>query len=136
VVVSNQAFVAMPFHVDFDPVWLKIVAACQHFGVVAYRVDKDPSPGDIISHIIAGIQTSRFVIADLSRGNTNVAFEVGFSYALRKDIVLMIDDIMTLPFDVRNLRAIAYERSTAGLDRLEERLGAVIRYVLERPLMA
>lgn len=116
--ICNQVFVAMPFAADFDGVWRAIRETCLGFSLYAYRVDQVPAPGDITAQILGGIRESLFVVADLSGDNLNVAFEVGYSCALGKQLVLLIDDVRALPFDFRNLRAIEYSRHGEGLELL------------------
>lgn len=118
--ICNQVFIAMPFARDFDPIWKAIREVCLRYSLYAYRADQVAAPGDITAQIIAAIEQSLFIVADLSGGNVNVAFEVGYGCALAKDLVLLVDDVDSLPFDFRNLRAIEYDRE--ALDRLQAAL--------------
>jgi len=130
--IANQVFVAMPFAPRFDPVWGAIRDVCRGASLFAYRVDQLPVPGDLTRQILDGIRESAFVVADLTGNNLNVAFEVGYAAALGKDLVLLSEDVAALPFDVRNLRAIAYAREPPGLFELRRQLALVIELILAR----
>ena len=83
--------------------------------VHCHRADKDARSGEIIMHIIEHLLNADIVIADLSGRNANVFYELGVRHSLRKTTVLIADNLDDIPFDIRGLRAIAYEYEPAKL---------------------
>lgn len=54
------------------------------------------------------IETSDFVIADLTTANPNVYLEIGYAWGLMKQTVLLIRDTNELQFDTRGQRCLPY----------------------------
>lgn len=59
-------FVAMSFDKDLDIVFKSIEESCDMCGFKAHRVDLEEHNEKICDKIIAGIKSSRFVIADFT----------------------------------------------------------------------
>ena len=56
------------------------------------------------------IERSDFVIADLTGGNPNVMYEVGFAQALRKPVLFMVQEGSTdIPRDIRGNLFVVYD---------------------------
>ena len=73
------------------------------------------SKSDLITHdILKHLYESDVVIADLSKLNPNVFYELGVRHALRNKTVLIALKGTKLPFDVSNLRIIFYEDRIGG----------------------
>jgi nucleoside 2-deoxyribosyltransferase len=69
-------------------------------------------PGaELTSNILDNIRQADFIIADVSRQNPNVLYEVGFAHALRKPTILLfnIKSDYNLPSDLAGLQYIAYD---------------------------
>ena len=80
------------------------------FKVVQYR---DPiRPGaEWTSNILDSIRQADLIIADVSRQNPNVLYEVGYAHALRKPTILLfnIKSNYSLPSDLAGLQYITYD---------------------------
>jgi nucleoside 2-deoxyribosyltransferase len=76
------------------------------------------------------IQMADVILADLTRKNANVFYEVGICHALAKPVLLLAQSIDEVPFDLRHRRVLLYEYSPRGCKRLEgalkENMSAVL----------
>jgi hypothetical protein len=65
-----------------------------------------PMGGDITARIHRELRTAEMVVADLTEGNTNVAYELGIRHALGRPYVLVCRSDTQPPFDLRNLSTV------------------------------
>lgn len=115
----QRCFVAMPFGKEFTPVWRSIHRAVRRALFEPVRIDKKRFNSSIIDEIVRDIRDAKVVLFVATSMNPNVFYEVGFAHALSKEIVTITDKYSSLPFDVRDLNAIAYGED---LERFEKRL--------------
>ena len=76
------------------------------FGLDVLRSDRDPTPGPVTSQILRSILDSRVVVADLTGRNPNVYYELGIVHSFGLPVVIMVDKVSSLSFDVKNERVI------------------------------
>lgn len=109
---SRLCFVLMPFAEEFDAIYrLLIEPVAREMGMDVLRADQMTGPGFIIEQIRSAIQQARACVADVTNGNQNVLYEVGYAQALGKPLVLMADaDVKSLPFDIAHQRMVIYKR--------------------------
>jgi len=90
----------MPFDVEFNEMYdyLKDLIGDEF---LVFRADNLLNQQNILKDIIQSIHNSDLVIADLSGLNPNVFYELGLAHALRKNVILLTQDIEQLPFDLR-----------------------------------
>ncbi|MGI8991723.1 MAG: nucleoside 2-deoxyribosyltransferase [Bryobacteraceae bacterium] len=107
-----QVFVIAPFNPEGRSVQDTVRRAVEEagFGVVQHRDEFRPG-AEMTSNILDGIRQADLVIADVSRQNPNVLYEVGFAHALRKPTILLfnIKSDYNLPTDLAGLQYIAYD---------------------------
>ena len=84
----------------------------------------------VLDEIWKQILGARFVVADLTGRNANVAYEVGLAHALGKPIVLLTQDENDIPFDLRTRRVLFYEWHAEGMGKLSDRLHRVFGEIL------
>lgn len=126
---TNQAFVAMSFDKELDPVWENgIKPAVEKAGYKPHRVDKEPHIDRIDAKIIADIKDSKFVIADVTQQKQGVYFEAGYALGLKLPVIWCIkeDDLKNVHFDTRQYNHIVWKTP----DDLQERLYEVICAVI------
>src|SRR5260221_13512594 len=84
-------FVLMPFSDDFQDVYkLGIKAAAEEAGAYAERVDEQMyKESSIIDRITNQINKADVIVADMTGGNANVFYEVGYAHALNKTVLLL-----------------------------------------------
>ncbi len=133
----TNAFIAMPFHPQFNRVYDSIRTICQKCRVKPIRVDENIMPSNIWQDIEQGIKKASFTIADLSvvpgpsQSNPNVTFEVGLANSLGKPTILLTQDVNTLPFDFRQQRCLVYSNNEGSLQELENKIMKVIHEILK-----
>jgi nucleoside 2-deoxyribosyltransferase len=85
----------------------------------------------IMDDIRKSIGAADVILADLTRKNANVFYEVGICHALGKPVLLLSQSIDDVPFDLRHRRVLLYEYSPRGCKLLErdlrENMSAVLR---------
>jgi hypothetical protein len=118
-------FVIMPFAPDFDAVYrgVREALALPSLNIRCSRADDIRRP-NIIDTILRAIAESEYALADLTGLNPNVFYELGIAHCTKEadKVVLLTQEIDTLPFDLRQLRCIEYRRSAAGIRALKNEL--------------
>lgn len=132
-----RCFAIMPFADAFDDVWQSIRAAVSEAvaGAECRRLDEVKAAGRITDDLVQALGDADLCIADLTGLNANVMWEVGFAMALGRPVLLLSQDVRTLPFDLRQMRTLAYDPG-AGSDPLRADLVAAIRATLGDPAAA
>jgi len=100
-----QPFDKGAFDKRYDDVF---APAIKKAGLEAYRVDRDPSAIIPIDTIEKNIKDADACLADISKENPNVWYEVGYAFASGKEVVLVCKEGSTFPFDVRHRSIITY----------------------------
>ncbi|MCC6725696.1 MAG: hypothetical protein IT258_14400 [Saprospiraceae bacterium] len=86
----------------------------------------------IIGDIWENIKNAKIVIADCTNKNPNVFYEVGLAHAIGKETILLTQNLMDIPFDLKHLRVIVYENSSMGLEILKSKLRNVVKTIIVR----
>ena len=119
----------MPFDSDLDGVWeaLRDVLAEKSFH--ASRADTILGQRNVMQDVVVGIANADLVVADLTDLNPNVMYELGLAHALDKPVIIITQDIESLPFDLRAYRVLEYSPYVGKFARfindLSERLDQV-----------
>lgn len=112
-------------------IWEKVLQpATLQFGLTAVRADKMAEPGEIPAQIFELLRDAEVVIADVTKGNPNVMYELGMRHT-RDLLTLQIGEYERLPFDVNVIRTIQFTRTEAGQIDLRNELVAQLRAGLE-----
>ena len=101
---------AGPTHCSFDQ-WFEhiIKPAATTAGFEAVRADEQLSPGAIMTQVVAGIRDADAILAFLTGLNSNVFYELGWTHALKKPALLLVDKKQHVPFDITHLRVLQYD---------------------------
>jgi hypothetical protein len=130
-VEEDLCFVAMPYSKEWSKALEDILLdICKGSGMrllIAKNMEGRFIPHDIWQ----GITAAAVVIADITDGNPNVAYEIGLADVLGKDVVLLCQG-SDVPFDFLGQRLICYENTMKGSIVLREELTARLRRVRER----
>ena len=146
--MNNECFVIQPisdlkFTKRFDDIYKP---AIESVGLLAYRVDLDPMVKIPIEDIESKIKNAKICFADISVDNPNVWYELGYAFALGKDVVMVCDESRKdFPFDVRHKNIIKYKTESASdfsvlKDKIIEKIKAYIQSqkrtekILESPM--
>ena len=128
--VLGHIAIMMPFGKEFDRVYDAIKLACETEGYRTLRVDEIYGPKPITSDIFSTIVQSKLVISDLSDRNPNVLYETGLAHALRRDVIMIVQNEDDIPFNVHHLRYVSYLPNEEGLGKLSKDLSASIQGAL------
>lgn len=124
-----QCFVIMPFDRLFNDVYRTIQYSVTSLKydppLKCERLDDVRPAGRITDRLISALRDSSFCIADLTGCNPNVMWETGYAMALGKSVIVTTQDLSTLPFDMRDMQAITYDR-----DDLFHTLGTPLQGVI------
>jgi len=107
-------FVIQPFDKDkFDRRFTDVFEpAIKAAGLEPYRVDRDPSVRIPIDQIEAEIRRAEVCFAELTSNNPNVWYELGYAFAVGKDVVMITEERTTFPFDIQHRHIITYNTTS------------------------
>lgn len=95
--------------VHFDKVRKHIIdPVAREKGYRTTRSDDIAKPGRITSQIIDRLKNDSLVVADLSRKNPNVYYELAIRHAVQKPVILIGESELDIPFDLAAQRVIPY----------------------------
>lgn len=103
---------------------IKRLVEHQLVSVKCIRADEDPTlDKSKIEEIQDRIRNCTFAIADISEKNPNVYYEIGFAKALGKSVILIKNKhIGKLPFDIRPLDVLIYDREKIGYNDINRQI--------------
>ena len=129
---GKNCFVLMPFSGDFNYIYSDhIKPIVESFGLECIRADEIYSIKPIIEDIINSIKESDIIIADLTKRNPNVFYELGIAHAIEKPVVLISQSTKDIPFDVKHIRCISYKYTPPGMKKFEDELKKTIKNVID-----
>lgn len=129
-------FTIMPFGEWFDDYYDELYCpAIKAAGLEPRRADDLYRPSTIINDIWSCTQSAKLILADLTGKNPNVFYELGLAHALAKPAILIAESINDVPFDLRSLRVIVYDKNQPDWGvALQESITKSIKEVMESPL--
>jgi hypothetical protein len=128
-----RAFVIMQFTEPFNSFFRHVIRpVAKRVGLEAFRASDVYKPGIILEDILHDILESEVIIAEITSGNPNVFYELGYAHALRKQTILLADRVATaqLPFDIRGYRIIFYENTIKGKPEVEKELEEHLKNIM------
>ncbi len=75
-------------------------------------------------------QASRFIIANLTKKNPNVFYELGIAHAIGKEVILITQTMEDVPFDLKALRCIVYSFTPRGMKEMESTVRKTIKEIM------
>ncbi len=107
-----NCFIIMPFGGWFNRYHKEIyIEAIENAGFVAKRADDLYRPGNIVNDIWKYTKDADIILADLTNKNPNVFYELGLAHAITKPAVLITASMDDVPFDLRSLRVLVYDKN-------------------------
>ena len=105
----------MPFQRNFNDVYTALRLAigsvpCRD-SVECFRLDDLRPAGRITDRLLAEIASADLCISDLTGANPNVMWETGYAMALSKPLLIITQDLKELPFDLKDMQSIEYDRN-------------------------
>lgn len=130
---SQSVFVMMPFETSFDDVFSAVKDSIDSVdeSMRVIRLDEVRSAGFITQDMVEQIRRSAVCLADVTGANPNVMWEVGFAAALGKPLIAINQQDSLLPFDIKDVRTLMYDRSSLS-KTLREPLAKALQATLER----
>lgn len=134
----DACFVIMPFGGWLDDYYESIYRpAIRNAGLEPHRADDLFRPSTIVKDIWAYTRTARLLLADLTGKNPNVFYELGLAHALAKPAILVAESMDDIPFDLRALRVITFDKNAPDWGAiLRDKIEASVKEVLAAPVEA
>lgn len=106
-----QVFVIAPFNPQSVSVLETIRRAVVEAGLVPVSADSTRPGAELTTSILDRIRQADLIIADISRQNPNVLYELGFAHAFGKPTILLFDikSDSNLPADLTGFQYIGYD---------------------------
>ncbi len=127
---SIKAFVAMWFDKSMTPIYTEGFAKTieEDCGFRPVRIDLEEHNDDIVDRVIAEINESRFVVADLTGHRNGVYFEAGYGKGLGLPVIWTCrkDDAKNSHFDVEHYSQIRWTDAADLRKQLQARIRATI----------
>ena len=105
----------MPFAPEFDDVYAVIKGAVEGAATGmsgrCFRLDESRPAGRITDRLLGELQSATLCIADITGTKPNVMWEVGYAMALERPVILISQDLSQVPFDIKDMQCIPYDRS-------------------------
>ena len=125
--MKPRAFVLMPFAEEFDNIYDYLIHdPLSEAGYNVMRADDILNQRNILEDIIQSIINSELIVADLSKANPNVYYELGLAHAYEKNVILLAQEIMEVPFDLRSYRVITYSTHFAQMNNARQEIKNLI----------
>ena len=110
---GDSCFVMMPFASPIGGYYKHVYKpAIEKAGLNPVRADNEIfGAGKIMDQVWAGINAATVLIAELTARNPNVYYELGIAHALQKPVVLVSSNEEDVPFDLKHIRVIYYDKN-------------------------
>ncbi len=86
-----------------------IKPAMDQLGIHVYRADHSQQIGRITEQMFNSIQEEDLCVAILTFFNPNVFYELAVAQCAARPVIILIEKGQTIPFDIRDLRAVEYD---------------------------
>jgi hypothetical protein len=132
---KDTCFVIMPFGGFINEYYSAIYKpAIEANNLVPRRADDLFRPSTIVNDIWNYTKHAKILLADLTGKNANVFYELGLAHALAKPVIMVAESMDDIPFDLRALRIIVYDKNVPDWgDVLQKKIEASIMEVLRSP---
>lgn len=132
---KQTCFMIMPFGGWFDKYYEDIYKpAIEEAGFIAKRADDLYRPGNIVNDIWTYTKEASVILADLTNKNPNVFYELGLAHAITKPAVLITASMDDVPFDLRSLRVIEFDKNAHNWgDILKQKIVKSLEETLKSP---
>lgn len=133
---QGSCFRIMPFGGWYDEYYEEIFRpAIKDTKMNPRRADDLFRPDTIVRDIWSYTKEAEIILADLSGKNANVLYELGLAHALAKPAILVTESVDDVPFDLRALRVIEFDKNDHNWGEiLRKKITRSIGEILEDPL--
>lgn len=128
-------FVIMPFGGWLNTYYEEIyIPAIEVAGMKPTRADDLYRPGNIVNDIWNYTKSADIILADLTGKNPNVFYELGLAHAITKPAVLITASMDDVPFDLRSLRILVYNKNLPNWgEKLRKNITKALNETLKNP---
>jgi len=128
-------FVIMPFGGYFKGYYEEIyIPSIEAAGMKSTRADDLYRPGNIVNDIWNYTKSADIILADLTSKNPNVFYELGLAHAITKPAVLITASMEDVPFDLRSLRVLVYDKNLPNWgEKLRKKITKALSETLKSP---
>ena len=117
----SLVFVLMPFDPTLDILYQSLIkTGIERMGLRCLRADDIYRGEGIVAMIIENIQRASIILADLSKKNANVFYELGVAHTLGKKTFLVTQSYDDVPFDLRHLQILRYDNTLNGIFEFDQ----------------
>jgi hypothetical protein len=128
-IAPKTVFVLMPFKAPWsDDLYSMIKRACRRAQLKPTRADDSLEPNIVMNEVWQSINEAGLVLADVSKPNSNVYYELGIAHAIGKRVILLKKEgTKASPFDVQCWRYLKFALSGDRALEFEQQLAAVLQ---------
>ena len=110
---GDSCFVMMPFTSPIGDCYTSVCKpAIEKANLTPVRADNEIfGAGKIMDQVWSGINAAKVLVAELTTKNPNVFYELGIAHALEKPVVLVSSNEDDVPFDLKHIRVIYYDKN-------------------------
>ena len=112
----------MPFNDKFKLVYETIQKASHSHNMRCDRADTIWQKHAIMDDILSLLCRASVVVVDYSDRNSNVFYELGITHTLGRPCVPIARTVDDIPFDLHGIRALIYDTTPVGLQKLQRGL--------------
>jgi signal transduction histidine kinase len=130
-----KCYVAIPFDKEFRSVREAMRRASKEVGAqLAFPDEVTHQPAPILHSIYSEITRSDLVIAEVSKSNTTIFYEIGLAHAMGKPVLFLVQKgVRITPFDLRESFYFSYRPTTRGLEEFQRRFKVFLRDFMQAP---
>jgi len=134
-IYEHKCFVIMPFGGWLDTYYFDIyMPAIKAAGFEPQRADDLYGSRPIINDIWNSTKEANVILADLTKKNPNVFYELGLAHAIAKPTILITATMKDVPFDLKHLRIIEYDKNFPKWSEiLQEKITKSLKEILKKP---
>jgi len=110
---GDSCFVMMPFASPIGDYYSTVYKpAIEKAKLTPVRADNEIfGAGKIMDQVWSGINAAKVLVAELTTKIPNVFYELGIAHALQKPVVLVSSNEDDVPFDLKHIRVIYYDKN-------------------------
>lgn len=127
--MGRKCFAIMPFEEGFDDIQRIVQNSAEACGLIYFRSDRREQAGSVLRQILHDIRSATVVVADISRHNPNVLYELGIAHPILGPdrVVIIRQSADKSPYDVNEYRHLVYSHNDQGRLELGQRLTEYLR---------
>lgn len=109
----KSVLLLVPFGERWEHLRHFLTTTLERGGMRAYRLDQISAGALWANALTDALRKADIVIADVTDGNPNVMYELGYAHSLRKPTIILAEfsSMHSVPFDLRGYNLLTYDRN-------------------------